>query len=314
MEDIVDADNARRRVRYAWAYEESHRTNADMLARGHQPPLLTACNASAAPTPSPVAARPTALLISLPDDGGGTANATLARRARRMLAPRTPGSVGGGLQTTPPKQPRQKPAAAAPPAAPAAPSGGLHTPDSALYYPPSGNLPLSQAERQQMAAGAPPTTVMANTRFRSSTDGASAGGSVSGSPSTLAGTPTSSLASHGAGPSTPSTGGTGVGAVALEPQIGGAAPRHAVATPSPAPGGAPPMTWGEVGATPMALGADGDSGGGGGALPARRVVKEAAAEKARREMASSRARDLQRAPSAQTPQHGYAPTAVSTSC
>eukprot|EP00892_Ulva_mutabilis_P006192 jgi/Ulvmu1/3945/UM018_0168.1 len=288
MEDIVSADNARRRVRYAWAYEESDRTNADMLAQGHQPPLLTACNASAEVAPQAIG-RPTALLISLPDDGGGTANATLARRARRMLAPRTAGSVGGGLQTTPPKSQPQKP-----------PAGGLHAPKSALYYPPAGNLPLSAAERRQMAAGAPPATVATNTRFRSAPGGAAADSGSSGaaaSPSTMAGTPTSALTSRDSSAAPSPQRGDGAGVPALEAQIGaGSAPRHGVATPSPSPSGhgsAPPMTWGEVGATPMVLGSDG-GGGTPGAMPAWRHAKEAAADKARREMAASRARDPQR--------------------
>jgi Nuclear protein Es2 len=298
MDAIVSADNARRRQRHQWAYEESSRTNTRMLTAGHQPALLPAPSAEADAGAAAAAGGATearreghpALVITLPDDGGAS-----SRRIRRT-------------QPLPVLRSSQAPGAVR-----------LHTPKSALYYPPGRSLPLSAAERRLMSAGAPPQTIAAHTRFAP----ADAPHSGAESPSTLASTPSRLLsesprgadaqrarAAGGGGDAAPRLASESPGGVA---QIGGVGVMRDVASPSPAAlsGVAPIMTWGEVGATPMVLdeldllhGSNGSGGGARGILRGGRSTKELAADKARRELAGARSASASlehRAPAAVQP-------------
>lgn len=289
LDVIMEAENARRRMRHRWAYEESDRTNAHLLDSGHQPGLLlcappssTAASSSDAPEgptsaeevrslgeQSQAGSQPAALVITLPDDGG-----TPRRRVRRAH----PMPVLHTSHAAPPsraalaaaKALRAKARVQA--QAQANPhSALLHTAKSALYYAPGRSLPLSLQEQRLMSAGAPPQTIAAHTRFPSSEPGP---GDRSGSetPSTLACTPSGvyseSPASRAGGSEDPhlrngdvaqSSGaaqGQQVGSdEAVIAQIGGGPGMGAVVTPSPANLGdaAPIMTWGEVAGTPMVL-------------------------------------------------------------
>jgi hypothetical protein len=346
MDAIIEADNARRRRRHQWAYEESDRTNAHLLKAGHMPGLIAAAppqTSAAEPSGTPAAITegssatladgtasstsqqpaqiqrfPSALVITLPDDGGAPRHRT--RRAPPMPVLRsthatTPSkSAIAAAKVMRAKAQVQAHVRANPQAA------LLHSAKSALYYPPSEHLPLSANERRLMSAGAPPQTIAAHTRFPSSSEAAHGGRAGSESPSPLASTPSgvyseSPASSSGVAEdgivkanSTAAQSQHGGNAQGLHEvlasnvtQIGGGPRMGTVVTPSPAHMGvaAPIMTWGEVAGTPMVLDEDdlhGEEAAKGrvtprGVLQGPRSVKETAADIARKELALSRVRN-----------------------